>query len=52
MQIVLLIAGIVSMFLPDQFATGVVLVLLTVFNAYLGLNQEGKAEASVARSRR
>src|SRR5215468_3232218 len=48
MQIVLLVAGIVSMFLPDQFATGVVLVLLTVFNAYLGLNQEGKAEASVS----
>src|SRR5215471_12830736 len=48
MQIVLLVAGVVSMFLPDQFATGVVLVLLTVFNAYLGLNQEGKAEASVA----
>ena len=48
MQLVLLIAGIVSMFLPGQFATGVVLVLLTVFNAYLGLNQEGKAEASVA----
>src|SRR5436190_20132929 len=48
MQIVLLVAGIVSMFLPDQQATGVVLILLTVFNAYLGLNQEGKAEASVA----
>ncbi len=48
MQIVLLIAGVVSMFLPGQFATGVVLVLLTAFNAYLGLNQEGKAEASVA----
>ena len=48
MQIVLLIAGIVSCFLPDQLATGVVLILLTVFNAYLGLNQEGKAEASVA----
>ncbi len=48
MQIVLLVAGIVSMFLPGQFATGVVLVLLTAFNAYLGLNQEGKAEASVA----
>src|SRR4029450_2379370 len=28
MQVVLLIAGIISMFLPDQFATGVVLVLL------------------------
>src|SRR3954464_14522090 len=48
MQIVLLAAGIVSMFLPGQFATGVVLVLLTVFNAMLGLSQEGKAEASVA----
>ena len=48
MQIVLLGAGIVSMFLPGQFATGVVLVLLTVFNAALGLSQEGKAEASVA----
>ena len=48
MQIVLLVAGIVSLFLPDQVATGVVLILLTVFNAYLGLNQEGKAEASVA----
>src|SRR5690242_321273 len=48
MQIVLLVAGIVSMFLPGQFATGVVLVLLTVLNAVLGLNQEGKAEASVA----
>ena len=42
------VAGIVSMFLPGQFATGVVLVLLTVFNACLGLSQEGKAEASVA----
>ena len=48
MQIVLLVAGIVSMFLPNQLATGVLLVLLTVFNAILGLNQEGKAEASVA----
>src|SRR4051794_27083944 len=48
MQIVLLVAGIVSMFLPGQFATGVVLVLLTVFNAFLGVSQEGKASASVA----
>ena len=36
------------MFLPGQFATGVVLVFLTLLNAFLGLNQEGKAEASVA----
>ena len=48
MQIVLLGAGIVSLFLPGQFVTGVVLILLTLFNAFLGLSQEGKAEASVA----
>src|SRR5829696_6979569 len=48
MQIVLLVAGVVSMFLPGQLATGVVLVLLTLLNAGLGLSQEGKAEASVA----
>ena len=48
MQIVLLIAGGISLFLPDQFATGILLILLTVLNAFLGVNQEGKAEASVA----
>jgi P-type Ca2+ transporter type 2C len=48
MQIVLLIAGAISLFLPNQFATGVLLILLTVLNAFLGVNQEGKAEASVA----
>jgi P-type Ca2+ transporter type 2C len=48
MQIVLLVAGIVSLFIPNQALTGVVLILLTLFNAFLGLNQEGKAEASVA----
>jgi len=48
MQVVLLIAGAVSLFLPGQLATGIFLILLTVFNAALGLNQEGKAEASVA----
>jgi Ca2+-transporting ATPase len=48
MQIVLLVAGGVSLFLPGQLATGIVLIMLTVFNAALGLNQEGKAEASVA----
>lgn len=48
MQIVLLVAGIVSLFLPGQFMTGVLLILLTLFNAMLGLSQEGKAEASVA----
>lgn len=48
MQIVLLVAGGISFLLPGQFATGVVLVGLTILNAFLGLRQEGKAEASVA----
>ncbi|HKF78908.1 MAG TPA: cation-transporting P-type ATPase [Candidatus Dormibacteraeota bacterium] len=48
MQIVLVVAGGISLFLPGQVATAVLLILLTVFNAALGLNQEGKAEASVA----
>jgi Ca2+-transporting ATPase len=48
MQIVLLVAGVICLFLPGQFATGIVLILLTLLNAFLGLNQEGKAEASVA----
>ena len=48
MQIVLLVAGIVSLFIPGQIATGVLLILLTLFNAFLGVSQEGKAEASVA----
>ena len=48
MQIVLLAAGVLSLFLPDQVATGVVLIGLTLLNAAMGLNQEGKASASVA----
>ncbi len=48
MQVVLLAAGVVSLFLPGQFWTGVGLIALTLFNAFLGLGQEGKAEASVA----
>ena len=48
MQLVLLGAGIVCLFLPGQIPTGIVLILLTVFNALMGVNQEGKAEASVA----
>ncbi len=46
MQLVLLIAGVVCLFLPGQFYTGVFLLLLTVFNAWMAMNQEGKAEAS------
>jgi Ca2+-transporting ATPase len=48
MQLVLLVAGIICLFIPDQLLTGVLLMILTLFNAFLGLNQEGKAAASVA----
>jgi P-type Ca2+ transporter type 2C len=48
MQVVLLIAGVLSIWPVHQVRTGVMLVLLTVLNAYLGLNQEGKAAAAVA----
>jgi Ca2+-transporting ATPase len=48
MQIVLLAAGVLSLFLPDQVPTGVVLIGLTLLNAAMGLSQEGKASASVA----
>ena len=50
MQIVLLAAGILSLFLPDQVATGVVLIGLTLLNAAMGLNQEGKAERERGRA--
>ena len=48
MQIVLLVAGVICLFLPGQFYTGVFLLLLTVFNAWMAMNQEGKAEASAS----
>jgi Ca2+-transporting ATPase len=48
MQIVLLVAGLVSIYPVKQPATGVVILLLTLLNAVLGLNQEGKAAAAVA----
>ncbi|MFL5750472.1 MAG: cation-translocating P-type ATPase [Chloroflexota bacterium] len=48
MQIVLLGAGILSLFIPSQFVTGLLLIGLTLLNAAMGLNQEGKASASVA----
>jgi Ca2+-transporting ATPase len=48
MQIVLLVAGIICLFLPGQFYTGVFLLLLTLFNAWMAMNQEGKAEASAS----
>jgi Ca2+-transporting ATPase len=48
MQIVLLVAGIVSLYPLRELETGILLVLLTLFNALLGLHQEGKAAAAVA----
>jgi Ca2+-transporting ATPase len=48
MQIVLLVAGLISIYPVKQPATGVVILLLTLVNAALGLNQEGKAAAAVA----
>src|SRR5215471_1202561 len=48
MQIVLLAAGIGSLYPLKQYGTGILLVLLTLFNAVMGLQQEGKAAAAVA----
>jgi Ca2+-transporting ATPase len=48
MQIVLLIAGVISIYPVKQTGTGIVILLLTLFNAALGLHQEGKAAAAVA----
>ena len=47
MQIVLLAAGVVSLLL-QEWETGIILVALTLFNAVLGLQQEGKAATAVA----
>ncbi|HEX5407304.1 MAG TPA: cation-transporting P-type ATPase [Pseudonocardiaceae bacterium] len=48
MQIVLLVAGIGSIYPIRQLGTGLLVLFLTVFNAVLGLRQEGKAAAAVA----
>ena len=48
MQIVLLAAGVISIYPVKQAGTGIVILLLTLLNAVLGLNQEGKAAAAVA----
>jgi Ca2+-transporting ATPase len=48
MQIVLLIAGIGSIWPLHELATGLVVLFLTLFNAVLGLRQEGKAAEAVA----
>ena len=48
MQIVLLAAGIGSLYPLKQLGTGILLILLTLFNAVMGLREEGKAAAAVA----
>jgi Ca2+-transporting ATPase len=48
MQVVLLVAGVISIYPVKQLGTGLVILALTVLNAVLGLNQEGKAAAAVA----
>jgi P-type Ca2+ transporter type 2C len=48
MQILLLGAAIVNQVFVHQWNTTLVLIGLTIFNAVLGMNQESKAEASLA----
>ena len=52
MQIVLLAVAIISIVVLQDFATGIFIIGLTVLNAVLGLNQEGKAAESVQRCAR
>src|SRR5215211_3190364 len=52
MQIVLLVVAIISIDFLQDFATGIFIIGLTVLNAVLGLNQEGKAAESVAALRK
>ena len=47
MQIVLVVAAAVSL-LIEEYGTAIGLALLTLFNAWLGYHQEGKAEAAAA----
>jgi P-type Ca2+ transporter type 2C len=48
MQIGLLAAGIGSLYPLKQLGTGILLILLTLFNTVEGLHQEGKATAAVS----
>jgi Ca2+-transporting ATPase len=48
MQFVLLAAGVGSLYPLRQLGTGLLLILLTLFNAVMGLREEGKAAAAVA----
>ena len=48
MQIILLGAAVLSIVFTGEWGTTIVLVVLTIFNAVLGLRGEAKAEASLA----
>src|SRR3954471_21821160 len=48
MQIVLLVAGVISIYPVKQPGTGIMILALTLLNAVLGLSQEGRAAAAVA----
>ena len=48
MQLVLLGAALISIIALQEFSTGLFIIGITVLNAMLGLNQEGKAAESVA----
>jgi Ca2+-transporting ATPase len=48
MQIVLLTAAVVNLIFTGELPTTLVLVVLTIFNAVLGLRGEAKAEASLS----
>ncbi|HYB15785.1 MAG TPA: HAD-IC family P-type ATPase [Streptosporangiaceae bacterium] len=46
MQIILVAASIISLVI-QQWATAIVLIVITLFNALVGLRQEGKAESAM-----
>ena len=48
MQILLLSAAVINQIAVQEWGTTIVLIVLTVFNAVMGMNQESKAEASLA----
>ena len=48
MQLVLLVAGIFSIWPVEQVSTGIMLIGLTLLNAGMGMAQEGKAAEAVA----
>ena len=50
MQLVLLAAGVGSLYPLKQLGTGLLLILLTLFNAVMGLREEGKAAGCTATS--